>query len=100
MSPSGITASMNAVGTAEFTCWAIACGLRLTDMVGPMAASEIAMAPKTPRFRFSWRIREIYRVKSTLATSTIRIAILEQTISSYEPMVIAAKREPSLLVGL
>lgn len=69
-------------------------------MVGPMAASEIAMAPKTPRFRFNWRIREIYRVKSTLATLTIRIAILDLKISSNVPLVIAAKREPSLLVGL
>jgi hypothetical protein len=69
-------------------------------MVGPMAASEIAMAPKTPRFRFSWGTGEIYRVKSTLATSTIRIAILDLKISSYVPLVIAAKRENSLLVGL
>ena len=37
-------------------------------MVGPMAANEIAIAPKTPRLRFSWGIGQIYRVESAPAT--------------------------------
>ena len=53
MSASGMIAMTKAVGTAVPTCSAMACGLRLTDMLGPITASEIAMAPRPPRLRFN-----------------------------------------------
>ena len=51
MSASGMIAMTKAVGTAVPTCSAIACGLRLTDMLGPITArhSPRAMSSVTSR---------------------------------------------------